>query len=1196
VVRPCDLHRGWDMERDVDPPLTTSRDLGQLEADVEVSSDVESFVRGSDEVARQAFVVAAAAVAYGRFAHAWPVKLAIDAGPGGSRVLEVGAPAPDLTPRLLGRQMLGAVESAGAAPSNSMVDLAVRFSDVSRDGAQSELPASCRLDVMLSGTKLKLKLGSQVFGDRDRLQSVARHVGRVSQSFLKSPDVRLDHLEWIDPDDRWRLLAFSGIARRRPENVTILDLVEQQVCRHGEAVAFTCEEMSLTYAALDGKANHLARFLVEVGIGSGDLVPIVTTNCLELPLAMLAVMKSGGAFVPVDAGWPQARLRGVLDALDPKIVLTTPTCRNAGDLGRRVHSVRSSDLDPAAAPVACTRATQSDLIYGFYTSGSTGIPKCALNLHRGLLNRFLCMTERFGGHTSDVVLQNSKHVFDSSIWQTLWPLTNGARVVIPPDSGGVDLPRTIALIERERVTMTDFVPSIFNILVRYLESRPQDVRRVSSLRQVLIGGEEISPKFVALFRRMVAGVGVTNTYGPTEASIGMIFHEVTDADADEIPLGRPLPNTYAVILDDEGGLVPIGALGEICIGGVCLGSGYLNDSAKTDRAFVRNPFEEIPGERLYRTGDIGYQRQDGRFWFVGRRDNQVKVGGVRIELGEIEAAALRHPGILEAKVTVEDPEQAVSTIAAYVVGRPGLTEDDVLSHLKDHLPSYSCPKRIVLLERMPLNANGKIDRGRLRAAYVAQKEAVAEGAEDALSETEERVRALWRRVLGLRQIRADEDFFALGGDSLLALEVVLAIQDQFDRELTPIDLYEHSTIRRIAAHLDQPNREDAAAHVAFRDDIQLDPAIAPRSPVPGKVPREVFVTGGTGFIGIHLVAEILERSSARITCLVRSSGAEEARARIRQAANLYEIDLSPWLDRLDVASGDLSRERMGLAPIEYERLAERIDTVAHLGALVNFLHDYPHHRNHNVVGTEEVLRFATHRSPKWIHYTSTLGVLGSHRAGWANEDAESLPKRPPPGGYSESKWVADHLAHEARSRGAHVAIYRIGEVMAAATRGIPNQCSLFLLFLKSCRELKACPVSAETFDYLPVDFVVRFLVNTMVGGSVPETYHVFHPIGTTLACVATGLRRAGVELEEVASDTFWQRLADRCRVPQVTPELLLLWTIAKRCGAPEAHDLFLSEGRKLIDQRNFADGVSRSALEIPRIADEMLATLGRRFV
>jgi non-ribosomal peptide synthetase component F len=324
------------------------------------------------------------------------------------------------------------------------------------------------------------------------------------------------------------------------------------------------------------------------------------------------------------------------------------------------------------------------------------------------------MSRYFAATGDEVVLQNSRHTFDSAFWQMFWPLTTGGRCVIPAPGAFLDLAHTIGAIATHSVTVTDFVPSIFNVLVSLAGADQEAAAKLSSLRHVIVGGEDINPPMAHRLRELLPGVRVTNGYGPAETSIGMAFHRVTATDGDAIPLGRPIDNCYALVLDSSQNLLAPGASGEIAIGGACVGAGYHREPQRTDHAFIASPVREIPGGRLYLTGDIGYFDERGRLCLTGRKDAQVKISGVRIELGGIEVAAQNCPGVRHATV-LAGRLGSRKVLALFVAGDPGLNEAALRRRLGRKLPRPSVPRYVLVLSEMPLTDHGKVDRQALRA-------------------------------------------------------------------------------------------------------------------------------------------------------------------------------------------------------------------------------------------------------------------------------------------------------------------------------------------------------------------------------------------------------------------------------------------------------------------------------------------------
>jgi amino acid adenylation domain-containing protein/thioester reductase-like protein len=937
------------------------------------------------------------------------------------------------------------------------------------------------------------------------------------------------------------LVEFSGRRVPYPTDRTTIHLIEDEARSAPDRPALLWDDVALSYGECDRLAGAWAAVLRDRGVQRGTFVPVVTGGGPGLAIAILAAMKLGAPFVPIDDGWPEQRIQDGVAALHPKLVICTGQAAPA--LLPSVPVLHIDGTNPPARPHHVVHAipTVDDLIYGFFTSGSTGTPKCALNHHLGLLNRFLTMTRRFGSG-DDVVLQNSRHVFDSSIWQLLWPLTKGSCVVLPRRDGILDLTRTIDEIARHRVTMTDFVPSVFNTLVRLIVADPSLVSQLSSLRHLLIGGEEMNPRAVRLFRTLLPGVIITNTYGPTEASIGSIFHAVSNADAESIPIGKAIDNTYAVLLDDDGELVAPGEQGEIYLGGDCVGTGYLGDPRMTAAAFVPNAFPEIPGSRLYRTGDFAWHRDDGLLMFAGRRDNQVKLGGVRIELLEVENAIATHPCVAEAKAVVCGEGDRRALVCCVVLQRP-LTPEALAEHAESVLPADWLPRSFYQLERMPLTPNGKLDRREL-ARLAASPASPCEARHEAtLSETEQTIAELWRETLDDAggDLGPEADFYAAGGTSLSLQLLAVRLRRTFAVRIPLRELADATTIREQAALVGCGARavDRSASDARMFDDIARAATIsAAPHPKPLGEPRDILLTGATGFVGLHLLAELLSRTAATVYCLVRADDVDQGRGRLAQALATLRRPYDP--SRVVVIAGDLSLPSFGLSDGSWTELAGVIDTVVHCGAQVNLLLGYTALRVPNTLGTAEILRLAVARRAKRLHHISTVGVFGpscTEDTFSLQHEEDGLPDNLPDGGYGRSKWAAEKILLDARERGIPSTVYRLGEVMPHSRSGRGNPHSLLHRLLRACLLLGLRVRTEAITDWTPVDRVAELLVAAVGADLTNET---LHPL-CSCAVRLDSLLAEVAPLRDVEYFTF--HAAVKARAAHGSPELSALLSV-----------------------------------------------------
>jgi amino acid adenylation domain-containing protein/thioester reductase-like protein len=1100
----------------------------------QLAADLASAVAQSDEVrlfeanladshlALSAFACAVGALVIGRFLHQDEVVMGL-ARPGTQPAFIPLATSPTTTWRTITEGVLGqlrfgnsqpakdhesvhavVIESSGEDHCEVMTDCIsgefyIRIANASRPTVELHYESS-----------LDHALMQQVL---DSLVEAMRSIANADASSLTVADVSL-----VSKELRAQLVEkCRGATRDYPDGWTTRDLIEDTTKSAPDTPAVIFGGRCLTYRQLDSKANALAMLLQKEGIGENDVLGMLIENSLELPIAILAALKLGAIFIPLDDRWPADRLTTIVTAAKPSAVVALPNAQSLD--GVKTITVDEGRL-VSMGDFACCALTPADLAYGFPTSGSSGIPKCALNVHRGLLNRFLYMTQRYGRDGGSVTLQNSKHVFDSSLWQLLWPLTTGGCVVIPPAVQRLDLDMTIDLIERYRVTMTDFVPSVFNILVEHLERNRGDVERIASLENLLIGGEEISAFYCQRFNTLLPHVNLTNTYGPTEAAIGMVFHAVSPADGDRIPIGRPIDNTFAIVLDEQRRLMPPGALGELYIGGDCLGVGYLNDPERTRAAWVDNPFDELPGEHLYRTGDLVYEQPDGLLYFVGREDTQVKIGGVRIELSEIEHTLRKFTGVKEVAVCVTGGVTG-KRLVAYIATEQDLSMSDLRAFLTQRLPRQFIPSRFVLLDALPLTHNGKVDRKYLETLDEQVEEPASDGGIH-----EARLLEMWRQILNEPgSLTRDDDFFEFGGDSLLAYHLLGEVEQAFGVKLTLKAFYAGPTVRQLGEAIARGGRgsqPDTHGHpMRAASDLTLIDGLVPGGMSVEAEPNCVLVTGASGFIGVHVVNELLRRSNVRLLCLMRDGDTSAAQERLQRKLEQFKLWQSDFETRMEIVRGDVEVERLGVPSDVWSDLESDVDAVVHCAGVVDLLHDYEYHRRVNVLGTADLIRLATKGRGKAMHQLSSADGIMLDREHKPLELSQGAPAE----GYTLSKWVAEQLLLNARLRGANVTVYRIGEAMPRAHAGIPNGSSLVYLLLKTCLLVGEYPEALVRLDYTPVDCISRIVGDSVLDGTYRgRSLSVYHPCGTTLDWVMNVFRSLGSDVRPTSAGKFVELL------------------------------------------------------------------------
>ncbi|MGV9839446.1 non-ribosomal peptide synthase/polyketide synthase [Nocardia niigatensis] len=694
-----------------------------------------------------------------------------------------------------------------------------------------------------------LRYATELF-DAATAAALAERLRRVLAAVAADPAVRVGDIDLLDAAERTRILhEWNDTAARLDlpgdDAITLVSLFEAQVAQTPDATALTFEGTGLSYAEFAVRVRRLARWLIGEGVGPGSFVALGMRRSLDLLVGMYAVAAAGAAYVPLDPDHPAERIEYILDTADPVTVLTA-----GEDLRLDVAQVRIDLLDltgfsdePLTDADRMLPLRASNNAYVIFTSGSTGRPKGVAVSHAAIVNRLVWMQAEYGLTADDVVLQKTPATFDVSVWEFFWPLQIGATLAVARPDAHRDPAQLAEIIAREGVTVTHFVPSMLAVFVAELESRAGEtpvVRGASrsgpsgagersggaeggknatssaanplrseaegqigqSLRMVFASGEALSPKSAHRLRELT-GAELHNLYGPTEAAVDVTYHEVTDADIDSVPIGRPVFNTEVYVLDSRLRPVPVGIAGELYLAGNQLAVGYVARPDLTADRFVANPFGD--SERMYRTGDLVKWLGTGELEYLGRTDFQVKLRGLRIELGEIESALAELAPVAQAAVVVRGSgRDADPQLVAYLVPAPGaeISPLELKAALAQRLPAYMVPAVYLPLDALPLNASGKLDRAALPAPSAAAS------AFRAPTGPEERIVAeVFAALLGVERAGADDDFFALGGNSLIATQLVARLGKAAGVRIPLRAIFEDATVAGLAARISAADAE-----------------------------------------------------------------------------------------------------------------------------------------------------------------------------------------------------------------------------------------------------------------------------------------------------------------------------------------------------------------------------------------------------
>ncbi|PUA26609.1 MAG: hypothetical protein B0W54_22975 [Cellvibrio sp. 79] len=750
-----------------------------------------------------------------------------------------------------------------------------------------------------TGIDLTLEYATDLF-KAETAQTLLQHYQMVITQlgdYLAGSDTQdiakqIGELTLVDDFEKHILLGeFNNTAKEYPIEQTLSHVFETQANKTPDNIAVAFADSQLTYEQLNARANQLARHLRDLGVSRDKIIAVVLERSLELPVALFAILKAGGAYLPIGPNLPQDRIDYMLDDSQAQLVIShsqfsTQLENFSGQqllidqwlLQGDLSSIDNNNLNANSGP--------DDLAYIIYTSGSTGRPKGAMIEHRAVLNRIFWMQDQYPLTEHDVILQKTPYTFDVSVWELFWWSFAGASVYFLAPDAEKDPQAIFSCIDEQKISVLHFVPSMLNASLEYLSASTlgsptmSAAHKLQSLRNVFASGEALSPAQVENFNRLIhtsSGAQLINLYGPTEAAIDVSWFDCpTSGTITRIPIGKPISNIRLYILDEQQRLVPRGIAGELYISGTGVGRGYINKPELSNEKFIADPF--FKNVRMYRTGDLCRWLDDGNIEYLGRLDHQVKIRGYRIELGEIESRLLGHSRIRDAVVIARQDAQNESYLCAYVVDRtttadPHALTAELRNYLAQWLPDYMVPANIQVLDTMPLNASGKIDRHALpepdqqlddiSANYCAPETAL-----------EKQLVQLWETALGRSPIGLNDDFFALGGSSLSLIRLLSLITNTFGVSLPLSTFFETPILRDIAAVIAASG--DHSAHISI--------------PV---APEKIWYKTSASQQRMYILDQFEEASrSYLITALFRIQGkldSAKLESSFRQLINLHEV-------------------------------------------------------------------------------------------------------------------------------------------------------------------------------------------------------------------------------------------------------------------------------------------------------------------
>jgi len=861
-----------------------------------------------------------------------------------------------------------------------------------------------------------------------------------------------------------------------------------------DACALVGAERTLSYGELLGESAAVANWLLGSGVQPGQPVAVVMRKGWEQIVAVYGVLLAGAAYMPVDADWPLKRRQEILAIGEVGQVLTQPEFEN--DAALRDYAVLA--IEPGQRADYTERHARSlnhgldALAYVIFTSGTTGVPKGVMISHRGAINTIEHINRLFKVTAEDSVLGVSSLSFDLSVYDIFGLHDVGGTLVLPDAAKGNDPVHWRQLIERHQITLWNSAPQLMRMLVDSF-ARDDASREIASLRTVMLSGDWIPLDLPELIREHGGQVEVISLGGATEASIWSIYFPIQAVDPRwrSVPYGKPLPNQTVWVLDAAMRPCPDWVTGKIYIGGTGLAQGYWKDREMSEAKFVIHP---RTGERLYDTGDLGRYAPCGNIIMLGRDDSQIKIRGYRVELGEIETQLRECTGVRRCAVVATGAGTDRRRLVAFVDSEADADLDQWQQELAQRLPDYMIPGLFIPIDRVPVSSNGKVDYRQLDAlaeevlhrqhAVIAPRNPV----EAALWEA-------WSGVMDEVEIGVQDNFFELGGDSVMATLLVREINERLPMELAMHELFENLTIESLARLYDEKRRqnpslgeqaaEDAESLMqadldAFRARLTQIRVADADGGIPVDADADVLITGATGWVGSHLLAECLQSGRGKIHCLVRAEDRDSGMARLRdQLAAIGSALETDREARIVPLIGDIEQPRLGLDEAQWQQLCTNVDAIYHLAASTNVLDDYATLRHTNVDPLQAVLELALAHHLKPIYCSSPMTVCRRIGTDGIRVLSEERVDADPQGlltGYAQSKWVAENILQQASSQGVPVRIYRTSHALPSSRNGLAKRKDTYTSALATASSAAVIPVWPDSAVYgVPVDLYARLL-------------------------------------------------------------------------------------------------------------------------
>ena len=819
--------------------------------------------------------------------------------------------------------------------------------------------------------------------DKEFIQRLSSHYINILNAILENTDIKIADINMLSKEERNQILyEFNNTKLDYPKNKTIIDLFEEQVERTPNNIAVVFEDQQLTYKELNEKANGLARYLIEKGITNNSIVGIMVPRSLEMLVAMFGILKSGAAYLPLDPTYPKNRIGYILKDSNVKLLLTKNSDFALNNIETVDISIDTSKIYKNYSLLNLNNKFSSrSLAYVIYTSGSTGNPKGVAITHQNV-NNFIegvISTIKF----DNVIVSITTICFDIFVLESILPLQKGLTVVLANEEEQT-IPQLLnELCLKNNVTMIQTTPSKFSLLT----SDENSLEFVKNMKTIMLGGEPFPNNLLQKIREL-SNCKIYNMYGPTETTVWSSIKDLTNSK--NITIGKPIANTTMYVLDNNLNILPIGMAGTLYIGGDGVSAGYLNREELTNEKFILNPHNN--SEKLYNTGDLAKWAENGELICLGRSDFQVKIRGLRIELEEIEKAILSFKGIEKAVVSVSIDSLNRQVLCAYFTSKLRVSISELKQYLGMFLPNYMLPTYIMQLNDFTYTPNGKIDKKALPVPnFTTERKRIILPK----TETENKISKIWENLLCISPISTADNFFEIGGDSLVALKMQIELLKQ-NINISYAEIFKYNTIKKLSALIDEKlNTSDLSLDLyanynysnieqTLNNNIVSNLSNLSFSPI-----GNVLLTGVTGFLGAHILDYLMKNTDIKVYCLVRKDPSTTLLDKVLNKLHFYFGEIYDNLinKRIFIINSDLEQDKLGLSDEKIQTISNKISCVINSAALVKHYGDYKDFESVNVTSVKKLIDFCKKYNKKLIQI-STISVSGNTLSDFAVDTNE----------------------------------------------------------------------------------------------------------------------------------------------------------------------------------------------------------------